>query len=136
MQTSSSFADSFRTLTELDHARLMRLAPGILPDALADALEQADLVDPREAPSDLVTMRSRVEIVDLDSGARQQLTLCYPAEAAPADGRISVLSPVGTGLLGLRAGAETSWTTPQGIRHRVRVEAVPFQPEASGDHLS
>ena len=125
-----------RTLTELDFVRLQKLGGGQLPGELEENFVHADLAESRHIAADVVTMHSRVEVTDLASGQRQTLTLCYPAEAQPAEGRISVLSPVGAGLLGLRAGSVARWRTPQGASGSARIEAVPYQPEASGDYLA
>src|SRR5690348_12994683 len=88
-----------RTLTELDHARLARLLPrGAAalrepgPAALQAAIDNAELIHAGAVPSDVVTMQSRVELAEPGTGRRQVLTLCYPADADPAAGRVSVLS--------------------------------------------
>jgi len=125
-----------RMLTELDFARLRKLPPGAIPDELADLLNEAELLDPRSIPADAVTMNAQVEIEDVQTHHRQTLTICYPHDAQPATGRISVLSPVGVALLGLRVGATARWTTPTGEEKTARVTAVLFQPEASGDYLA
>ncbi|MCY1168343.1 MAG: GreA/GreB family elongation factor [Pseudomonadota bacterium] len=125
-----------RTLTELDHVRLSKLSDGQLPPALADLLATADVVRARDMPGDVITMLSQVELVDAHSQRRQMLTLCYPADAEPSAGFISVLSPVGCSLLGLKTGAVATWQTPCGEASAARVVAIPFQPEASGDYLS
>ncbi len=130
-----------RTLTKLDHARLTRLLPadarhrhreaGVV--ALHTALDSADLVPSRSVPPDVVTMYSRVQVSEAATGGHQVLTLCYPADAEPAEGFVSVLSPVGAALLGLRVGALAQWRTPAGRSMQVRLTALLFQPEASGD---
>ena len=129
-----------RTLTELDHARLQRLLPrgGTAqreagPAALAEAMDLADVIGANALPPDIVTMHSRVELADPASGRRQVLTLSYPAEADPAAGCVSVLSPVGAALLGLRVGARAQWRTPDGEDMQADIVAVHFQPEATGD---
>ncbi|MEZ5635535.1 MAG: GreA/GreB family elongation factor [Burkholderiaceae bacterium] len=71
---------------------------------------------------------------DLSTGRRQQLTLCYPHDAEPAAGLVSVLSPVGCALIGLRAGDIARWQTPSGEGVVAQVLSVLFQPEASGDY--
>ena len=126
-----------RTLTELDHVRLTNLihrtpdsAP---PKALEDLLDNADLVPVREASPDLVTMYSQVLIEDVPGGERHKLTLCYPADAEPASGFVSVLSPVGAALLGQRVGATARWTLPNGAESAAEIVAVLFQPESTGD---
>lgn len=123
-----------RTLTELDFARLRRLAGDKAPQWLADLLDAADILDAREVPSDTVTMYSTLECEDLDTGRRQQLTICYPQDAQPAAGLVSVLSPVGCSLLGLRVGDVANWRTPSGEKGSAQVVSVLFQPEASGDY--
>jgi regulator of nucleoside diphosphate kinase len=63
----------------------------------------------------------------------QVVTLCYPQDAEPAAGFISVLSPVGISLLGLRADV-ARWQTPHGEECAAVIECIQFQPEASGDY--
>lgn len=123
-----------RTLTELDFARLKKLVGGRLPPEWDSHFAQADLVPAREVPPDVVTMYSRLELVDLHTQACQTLTLCYPHDAAPAMGMVSVLSPVGASLLGLRQGDVAHWQTPRGAPCAAQVARLLFQPEASGDY--
>ena len=123
-----------RTLTELDFVRLGKLADHQLPPALAELLDAADVLPSREVPPDLVTMNSQVEIEDPATGQRQQITLCYPGDSQPGAGFVSVLSPVGIGLLGVKTGALACWRMPNGVERSARVVAVLFQPEASGDY--
>jgi len=129
-----------RTLTELDHVRLSRLTRGVgpaatpPPDSAIDAvLDFADLVSSRKVAADVVTMYSQVELADLATGARSKLTVCYPPHADPTRGFVSVLSPVGASLIGLRIGAIARWRTPGGGEGAAEVLALHFQPEASGD---
>jgi len=85
-------------------------------------------------PPDVVTMYSQVLLLDRASGERNKVTLCYPADAEPAEGFVSVLSPLGWSLLGLRAGQVARWSTPSGGERAAEVLAILFQPEASGDY--
>jgi regulator of nucleoside diphosphate kinase len=78
-------------------------------------------------------MYSRITITDARTGQRQQLTLCYPGDADPSKGFVSVLSPVGMGLIGLRLGTVAEWKTPGGGAVKARVEEILYQPEASGE---
>ena len=75
-------------------------------------------------------MNSEATIED-GSGAAQTVRLAYPEEADAGKGRVSVLSPLGNALLGVRVGDQVSFATPVGER-RVRVTGIPFQPEAAG----
>ena len=76
------------------------------------------------------------EILEAGDPQPRKLTLCYPDDAEPAQGFISVLSPVGASLLGLRVGAQAQWHTPQGEPRSAQVRAILFQPEATGDYTT
>ena len=82
-----------RTLTELDHARLLSLlrrdargdgSPARLR-AMEDVLDDAALVPSREVAPDVVTMYSQVLLQDVQTQQRNTLTLCYPSKAEPVD---------------------------------------------------
>jgi regulator of nucleoside diphosphate kinase len=123
-----------RTLSELDHGRIARLigqrTHGNHP--IAAVLQQAEVLPPREMPADVVTVHSRLCLTALDSGEQLTLTLCFPPDADPARGLVSVLSPVGMSVLGLRVGDVARWRLPGGWEGAARVEAIEFQPEAFG----
>ncbi len=121
-------------LTELDHARLLKLNGGVLPAPLLALLEDASLVPSPAIPQHVVTMYSQVAVSHNDGEALQKLTLCYPGDAEPVEGFISVLSPVGAALLGREVGTTVAWTSPAGTERRMTIEAILFQPEATGDY--
>ncbi|GAA6120070.1 GreA/GreB family elongation factor [Acidovorax sp. FG27] len=125
-----------RVLTDLDFARLSKLTDPQGESPLADVLAAADVTGSRAIQPDVVTMNSQVEVADPHTGRCQVLTLCYPRDAAPTAGRISVLSPVGTALLGLRAGDKAAWQAPDGQACQADVARIAYQPEAAGDYLS
>ena len=81
----------------------------------------------------IFTMNSTVHLVDTRTGEKEAFTLVFPRDADIEQGRISVLAPVGTAILGYRAGDTFVWSVPGGERH-LRIEAVTYQPEASGDY--
>ena len=129
-------------INELDHKRLMRL----IEDALNGVTEQsnslrslqvelarATVVNAEELPRDVVTMRSRVLIMLDDE--EKEITLVYPNEANLSTGKISILSPVGTAIIGYRVGDVVNWLTPGGLK-RIRIKKVLYQPEALGDYES
>lgn len=95
-------------------------------------LSRAVVVPSEEVPADVITMRSRVRLLDLEKGSTLEYTLVYPSEANFAEGKISVLAPIGAAMIGYRVGDEIEWDMPGGTR-RFRVEAVLYQPEAAGD---
>lgn len=131
-----------RTLTELDHVRLLTLlrrdARGEGRPAQLQAIESmlyaSALVPSREVAPDVVTMHSQVLLQDTQTSQRHTLTLCYPTDAEPAMGFVSVLSPVGSALLGLRVGSVARWPTPTGDEKAAEILAILFQPESSGDY--
>jgi len=123
-----------RTLTDLDFARLTKLLSQQLPPTLADLLAGAEVMKSRAVNADVVTMYSRVEVVDAHTRRRQVLTICYPDDAEPAAGCISVLSPVGISLLGLKTGHIAKWLTPTGEECAAEIAAIQYQPEAAGDY--
>lgn len=71
--------------------------------------------------------------MDLDSNRTMKFRLVYPEEANFRQGKLSVLSPLGSALIGYRKGDEISFRVPAG-KKRVRIENILFQPEASGDY--
>ncbi|KQR50431.1 GreA/GreB family elongation factor [Acidovorax sp. Leaf160] len=125
-----------RVLTDLDFARLSKLIDPQDETLLAEVLAAADVTGSRAVQADVVTMNSQMEVADITTGRTQVLTLCYPRDAAPAAGLISVLSPVGTALLGLKSGDRAVWHTPDGQVCEAAVTRICHQPEASGDFLS
>jgi regulator of nucleoside diphosphate kinase len=127
-------------ISTLDLDRLERLLesteyarhPGA--DALRGEIERADVVKPQDMPADVVTMNSTLECVDEVSHETHRLTLVYPERADRDQGRISVLAPVGTALLGLRVGQEIEWPAPGGAKPlRLKVLSIDYQPEAAGE---
>ncbi|HET6907258.1 MAG TPA: nucleoside diphosphate kinase regulator [Rhodanobacteraceae bacterium] len=122
--------DVQRLETMLDSAQY-RDAPGA--EALRAELERARVVAPQELPRDVISMNSTAECVDEASGRARALTLVYPREADAAQGRISVLAPVGAALLGMKVGQSIDWPAPSGTL-RLRVTAVRYQPEAAGEY--
>lgn len=76
-------------------------------------------------------MNSKLRLTDLDSGTQRVVTLVYP-QHANEDDRVSILSPLGTALLGYRVDDEIRWDTPTGPLH-LRIDELLYQPEAAGD---
>ncbi|HZR03353.1 MAG TPA: GreA/GreB family elongation factor [Burkholderiales bacterium] len=100
-------------------------------DALADILLDARMVPHERLPADCVGMNSLVSYREEPEGPRRTVAVVHPNEANPAEGRVSVLSPVGRALLGRKPGAVIAARVPGGgdLRiHILRVEkdAAPF----------
>jgi len=98
---------------------------------LQNELDRAIVVKPSRVPPEVVTMNSRIRIRDLNSGGEFTYQVVFPRGADMAKNRISVLAPIGTALLGERAGSIVEWQVPSGMR-RFRILDVEFQPEADG----
>lgn len=104
-------------------------------EELAEELDQAEIVKPEKIPVDVITMNSTFRLRDLDTGEDVTYTLVFPAKADSANGKISILAPIGTAVLGYRVGDTVEWEVPAGLK-RLRVEEVLYQPEAEGDYHS
>ena len=100
---------------------------------LETELERAKMVPSEAVPNDVVTMNSQVRLVDLDTNEDIACTLVFPEDADMGKGRISVLAPVGTAMLGYRVGDSFEWQVPAGKR-RLLVKEILYQPEAAGDY--
>ena len=102
-------------------------------DSLEEELAKAEVVHQQDIPPDVITMRSTVRLKDLDTGREMIYGLVFPTEANYDDGKISVLAPIGTAMLGYRLGDVIEWKVPSGLR-RLKVEKVLYQPESKGDY--
>ena len=111
-------------------ADALRSAPRAELKALAKELRRAVVVDPRDVPGDVITMNSRAEMLDLGTGETVTFTLVFPSQANIDEEKISVLAPIGAGMLGYRVGDEFEWHVPDGVR-RMRVTQIHYQPEAA-----
>lgn len=116
-------------LTENDLLKLRRLLHHARAEAGSDLrsldrlegeLDRAVIVETDAPPPDLITMNSRVEMINLATGATVTYILVFPEYANSDDGHISVLAPLGMAMIGYRAGDEFSWPAPGGtMRFRV-----------------
>jgi len=101
--------------------------------ALQQELGRANIVEPKDIPADVVTMNSKFRMRDMESGEVVEYTLVFPHEADIKQNKLSVLAPIGMGLLGYKAGDVFEWIVPSGKRV-LKVEEVLYQPEASGNY--
>ena len=100
---------------------------------LRQELERAEVVDPKLTPPDVITMNSTAVLEDIDASEEMVYTLVFPEDADISQGKISILAPIGTGMLGYRVGDIFEWDTPAG-RVKIRVKALTYQPEAAGKY--
>lgn len=126
-------------VSEFDYNRLTSLA-AVLGDRAPDAasvlkseMNRARVVPAAALPAAVVQMGSTVEFSS-DTGQRRRVTLVFPADADIAVGRISILTPIGTALIGLSLGQSIAWTARDGRSHRLTVLSVvpPDAPAGGG----
>lgn len=140
MQCLMNSESASRVITEADYKRLLRLLhqslqrqPGeqFLLQSAYDKISHAQVARPEEVPGDVVTMNSCISLVDSDKGIARKVQLVYPRDAASDAGKVSVLSPLGTALLGRRVGEVIEYPDLENIP-RFLIERLDFQPEAAG----
>ncbi|MFN3658689.1 MAG: nucleoside diphosphate kinase regulator [Pseudolabrys sp.] len=108
------------TLSGIDYERLDRLAAAAsdtfprTADFLAREVARATIAPSGFVLKGVVTMGAHVEFRDDTTGQSRKVKLVYPDEADLAEGRLSVLSPVGAALIGLSVGQSIEWQTPSG----------------------
>lgn len=123
--------DARHLRTMLERPELFSERDRVQCEALEEEIERAKVVPSDQMPSNVVTMHSRVRIIDMRTGEQLVYQIVYPHEANYAAKRISILAPIGMALLGYSAGTEIDWNVPSGTR-RLRIEAVEHQPASSG----
>jgi regulator of nucleoside diphosphate kinase len=102
---------------------------------LQGELSRATVVPRDGVDRNVVTMNSRVRVRDQVTREVETFTIVYHEDSGVLDGKLSVLAPLGTALLGARVGDVINWRVPAGVR-RLKVEQIEYQPEAAGDlHL-
>ncbi|MGE0764845.1 MAG: nucleoside diphosphate kinase regulator [Hyphomicrobiaceae bacterium] len=121
-------------VSKVDYDALTGLAGAVeerLPEVarvLQSEMDRAHVVAPDAVPADVVRMGSTVEFRP-DNGRQRTVTLVFPGDADIAEGRISILTPIGAALIGLSAGQSMAWTARDGRRQRLTVLQVG-QPAA------
>lgn len=100
------------------------------PDSAAMLLAELDRAQIHSAdalPPGVVTMNSRVEFTDENSQVQRTVELVYPQDADIDAGRVSILTPVGIGLIGMAAGSAILWPDRE-LHHRVLRIGRVFPP--------
>jgi regulator of nucleoside diphosphate kinase len=127
-------------VTDYDKKRLLFLIKSNTDrsrDAYIKELEKevtrATVVTAQEIPANVVTMNSKITFEFLDSHETMICQLVFPEDADFDKGRISILAPIGTALLGYRVGDRIAWKVPSGTTE-VKIKKILYQPEAAGDY--
>lgn len=114
-------------------SRLLEVQPDSpVLDYLSEELSRAQVVPDDQCDPDVVRMGSQVTYVDETTGETREVTLVWPHEAEIATRRVSVLTPIGAALIGLKPGQSIDWTTPGGDPRTLRVTGVRYEPDEAG----
>src|SRR5262249_32916565 len=90
---------------------------------LLSQLRRASLCAVESLPASVVSLGSRV-IYRVDDAAPETSTLVLPGEMHRSCDGLSVLTPLGTALLGLRVGARMPFVSPEDVASEVMVVRV------------
>ena len=114
-------------LTKEDYNALQTLARGASPAnemSLAHELARAIIVTREALPPHTIRISSRVTVKDLDTAREMSFSIVMPGAADMRQNKVSVLTPMGTALIGFRAGEEVEWMVPSGIKQFKILEVV------------
>lgn len=126
--------DSKLILSQDDYLKLsslLSLADSNIAELLEDELSRAMVVSTEQLPDDVVSMKSMVRFIDLETAKESVVTLVYPHEAKIEDNKISILTPIGSALIGLRVGQSIQWPMPNGKEKKLKVVSVTNDLESA-----
>jgi len=126
-------------ITEPDKAKLIELIETALHsniknkyiEELSLEINKALIIAPHKVAPNVVTMHSRVNLVL--NGEEKEIQLVFPEEAEPFNNKISILSPIGTAILGYAEDDSIEWETPAG-KAKIIIKKLLYQPEAAGEY--
>ena len=127
-------------VSDADYNRLVNLAAAVeerepnVANVLQSEMKRAQVVSAEVFPANVVRMGSTVEFRS-DAGQQRRVTLVYPGDADFAQGKLSILTPIGAALIGLSPGQSIAWTARDGRQHRLTVLKVE-QPASSPAAMS
>lgn len=116
-----SDAKQFKSISDVEAGKLIK------------ELNSAEIVEPEEIPSNVVTMNSIVRLSFLNNNKQIQFQLVYPDRANLKENKISIFSPIATALIGYKVNDEIEWIVPGGPT-KIRIDEIIYQPEAAGDY--
>lgn len=124
-------------ISERDYNDLVNMLESLSTDEfkkasfLEEEMLRADIVEAGNLPPEVVSMNSTVRYVDMESGEMLGVRVTYPWDSNIDEGKISVLAPLGSALLGLGVGQEISWPLPNGRTKYLRVVEVEKEGEVA-----
>ncbi len=126
--------DYFRILKCINDAIQLNLTSSLDLKKLLNEINSAEIVNPNDMPSNVVTMNSIVKMTFLTNNKQTKIQIVYPENANYKENKISILSPVATALIGYQVGDVIEWLVPSGVT-KMKIDEIIFQPEAAGEFL-
>ena len=123
--------DLHRLETMLEHQTVLTPTMKHLEDELA----RAEVVEPQNVPTDVVSMNAKVLITIAPATESTEITLVYPHDFKCEKGQVNIIAPIGAAILGLSEGQDIEWPQPDGHMMKVKIEKVLYQPEREGNYL-
>jgi len=99
-------------------------------EKLINNLDKANIIDEELVPDELVIINSRVSVTDLDSRKKLTFDLLSNEIADLADGKVSVLAPMGAAVLGYRTGDIVELSILK-LKKRFKIEGVLHKKQDS-----
>jgi len=130
-------------ITQYDLERLLKVlrelpekkhVTGFSVQELEDELNRGIVVSPKEVPENVITMNSRVLMRDVESGNDMTLWLVFPDKVDAVKNPVSILSPLGTAMIGYKVGDVFEWESPSGTK-KIEVLDILYQPERVGNFV-
>jgi regulator of nucleoside diphosphate kinase len=126
-------------VTRHDYERIIKLIEdplsqkslALIKESFIKDLKKARKVDPEKIPADCITMNSTFTLTDIGTSQKMTITLVFPKDENIKKGKVSVLSPEGSAVLGVRVGSVIKWKSAQSEKY-YQVSKILFQPESSG----
>lgn len=130
-------------ITELDYLRLSKILHLARDkndidiknlDDLAFEINRAEKIDSKNISPKTITMNSVVKLLNEETKSQIIIKIVYPKEADFKKGFVSILSPLGTALLGYEKGDKVLFDAPKG-KVKIVIQDIKYQPESNGDYL-
>ncbi len=130
-------------ITELDYVRLSRLVSSSQSEKMIEIenlnafiheIDRAEKVDSKNIAPEFVTMNSVVNVLNRATDKPMTIKIVYPMDADFKKSFISILSPLGSALLGYKIGDTVQYEAPKG-KMKMTIQSIYYQPEAQGEYL-
>jgi regulator of nucleoside diphosphate kinase len=100
-------------------------------DLFESVIANSDKVESEAITSNFVTMGSKVKVYDMETGKTRIVEVTYPQDSDSRNFKVSVLSDLGTAILGHSIGTMIYYNSSVG-KKKMRIDEILFQPEAYG----